>query len=182
LLISAQEMASFSKNGVVSLKKIRDINYYLYKLYVKNKDKFDELLFLKYKICVLNDINKKVSPEYIRLYLKYNYGDKINLSKLQKQDYTIYLQMSKTGGIKNYKKMGFKFEYDRKNKYLHKLWIIADKNGYILPPQKKHYPRMYAALYMAARRRGMKYTEYLEYLGFKIKNRKEYKSAAQIES
>jgi hypothetical protein len=175
LLLSAKEISGFSKNNVVSLKELKGINYYLYKLYLNNKELFDELLLLKHQVCVLNDVNFKRTTEQVRLYLLYHYGRDINISELRKKDFNAYKNMCLTGGVDHFKSLGFNFTYNRKWKYMKKLRSMCDKNGYLLPPKKKHYPRMYNALRTAAYQKGMSYVEYLEYLGFKIKDRKDWK-------
>jgi len=174
LFLSANSIAKTAKNGVVSLKELKQHNYYLYKLYLKNRVIFDELLFLKHSVCVLNDVKFSRNPEQVRLYLLYHYGTDINLSELQIIDKKAYKNICITGGVEHYKQLGFNFTYNRKNKYMNKLRSMCDKNGYLLPPKKKHYPRMYNALKVQAYTKGMSYVEYLESLGFKVKNRKDW--------
>lgn len=174
MFISARAIAELAKNGVVSLKELKSVNFYLYKLYLKNKDKFDEILLLKYNVCVLNDVNVRLSPEYVRLYLLYHYGKNINLSELRKNDWQAYYNICINGGVEYFKKLGFNFTYNHKNKYIEKLKKMVDKNGYLYPPKSDHHPKMYRALYFMARKNGMSYVEYLKHLGFKIKDRKEW--------
>jgi hypothetical protein len=177
LLLSAKEIAGFSRNGVVSLKELKGINYYLYKLYLKNKNLFDELLLINHQVCVLNDVRFRRDTEQVRLYLLYHYGKDINISDLRKTDYKAYKNMCIVGGIDHFKKLGFNFTYNKKHKYMKKLQNMCDKNGFLLPPKQKHYPKMYNALRTAAYMKGMTYVEYLQYLGFKVKDRKGWKDA-----
>jgi hypothetical protein len=174
MLISAQAIAELSKNGVVSLKELKNVNYYLYKLYIKNKEKFDELLLIKHNVCILNDVNVRLSPEYVRLYLLYHYGKDINLTELKKVDWQAYYNICINGGVEYFRNLGFNFTYNKKNKYIEQLKRMADKNGYLYPPKSDRHPKLYQALYFRARSQGMSYVEYLKSLGFKIKDRKEW--------
>lgn len=176
MLISAKAIAAYEKNGVVSLRNLKSSNYCLYKLYIKNKTKFDELLLLDYNVCMLNDLRIRRSKEYTRLYLTYHYGKNIHIPDLNKNDRAIYNSLCNyCGGIEYYKSLGFKFTYERKGKYIPVLDKLVDKNGYLYPPRKDQHHNMYMVLYYSAKKRNMTYVEYLQYLGYKIKDRKEWK-------
>ncbi|HZK27065.1 MAG TPA: hypothetical protein VFD00_05975 [Thermoclostridium sp.] len=177
MLLSTKEIAGFSRNNVVSLKELKGINYYLYKLYLNNKDLFDELLLLNHQVCILNDIRFRRTTEQVRLYLLYHYGKDINISELRRINYNAYKNMCMVGGVSYFRGLGFNFTYDKKFKYIKKLKSMCDKNGYLLPPKQKHYPKMYNALRTSAYNKGMTYVEYLQHLGFKIKDRKDWKDA-----
>lgn len=173
--ISAKAISEYQKNGVVSLKNLKSANYCLYRLYLKHKVKFDELLLLDYKVCILNDLKPITNPESMRLYLTYYYGKKIHIPDLKKERLIYNNLCNICGGIEYFKSLGFKFTYKDIGKYIPVLDNMVDKNGYLLPPRKEYHFKMYMTLYYCARRRNMTYVEYLQYLGYKIKDRKEWK-------
>jgi len=162
-----------NKRGIISLKKLKQQNYYLYKFYLRNKDLIDSKLFLEHGMYILDDIHgQETDGEYLRRYLIYHYGKTVNITELRKKDYNIYCYMFyKCGGVKYFKTLGFKIVYDKKDYVFKELEKRADKDGYIEPIHYKKDYNLYYALYMRAKKQGKSLNEYINELGYKIRER-----------
>lgn len=170
--IMTKRIADLSQNGVVPLKKIKETNFYLYKYYELNKSKMNEILALYYNVAVMNDIFIRKDKEYIRLYLTYHYGKKINVSKFAKEHFSIYRTVCEFGDVPTFlNSLGFEVKYAKKDKFIEKLEKRVNKKGYIVPPYPSEDQRLYDALYKRAKRSGMNIPQYLKSLGFTVKSR-----------
>lgn len=154
-------------NNVLPLSILKNKNYPLFKYYLDNRS------YLKRRLAsdgieVLNDLYKKNTYSNIKLYLRYYYGDKVEMNVLRKNDYTVYNYISKIGPPMDVlTEMGFTPVYVgavRSQEYLiAQLERVADEDGYI---HKIVDPNFYAKLHYKAKKEKLKLKEYLETLGF----------------
>lgn len=167
---STKLLSSLAKNNVLSLSDLRERNYPLFKYFINNYRELKETLE-SYGVEVLNDIYTLNSLNHIRLYLKFKFGELVNLSVLREKHRTVYNYLSKYGNpSKIVLSYGFNIEYSRKtsdNFILRELETLADANNQILSIPD---PELYSKVYYRSRKFGYKnIKEYLKHLGFTYK-------------
>lgn len=159
--------AKYTKNGVISLKNLKKENSPLFKYVMKNYDVVQKNLKDKYHIELLNDIKTRRSKENLRLFLKYTYGDTVDLTSLRKDYKGIYNYLCQDGSVEdNIKKLGLQVTYSSKDlePLLKELKKLA-RDGMI----KSIPPKIYNKLYYLSKKNDMNVNEYLQSLGFQYK-------------
>jgi len=93
-------------NGVISMEVLKKDSPYLYRLLVSNFDTLSPSLLAE----GVEILSKKSD---VRLYLKYHFGNTINLSLLRSEYQTTYRKLSKEGKPREVlERMGFRVEYN----------------------------------------------------------------------
>jgi hypothetical protein len=93
-----QEISEYAKHNVVLLSELRKKNMHLYKFYRSNEKSIETALLEVYNIDVLDDYNSMKDKLQIVKYIKYHFGNEVNLSKLRKEHRTIYNYIVKLHG------------------------------------------------------------------------------------
>lgn len=155
------------KNNVLPLSVLKKRNYPLFKYYMGNRS------FLKRRLAsegveVLNDLHTKNTYSNIKLYLRYYYGDTVEMSVLRKKDSTVYNYISKMGPpMYVVTEMGFKAVYNKsarsQERLLAELERAADEDHYIY---KFSDEKLYGKVYYQSKKAGLTLDDYLETLGF----------------
>lgn len=155
-------------NNVLPLSVLKNKNYPLFKYYLGNRS------YLKRRLAsegveVLNDLYTKNTYTNIKLYLRYYYGDTVEMNVLRKKDRTVYNYISKIGPpMEVLTEMGFTPVYIgpvRSLEYFKaELDRAADEDGYIYKIQDE---KLYAKISYRAKKEKVTIAQYLETLGFK---------------
>lgn len=164
---TARMLSEYADNGVISLNSLKRRKFALFRLLSNNLESLSEALLYEYGIEVLNDTRTRRSPEHVRLFLKWKYGLTVNLSRLKKEDPTIYNYIKSFGKVSDFiKDNGFRAEYDS-------TWTDKD----IVDELYKHSPDgtlksvpsgIYRKVYSRAKRANLTVREYITELGFRF--------------
>ena len=159
----------YVKNNVLPLSVLKKSNYPLYRYAVNNYRLFLSAL-KSHNVSVLNDLKPIKGEQQLNCYLKYFYGEAVNLSVLYINDPGIYKKLAAEGKAEDkLHEMGFEVTYNRKRSMpfiLSELNRIADGNNYIMSISD---PLLYSKLDYRAKKENMTLREYLKSLGFSYK-------------
>lgn len=161
-MVDKKLLAPHIKNGVVSIKSLKQSNPPLSKYVLDNKKSIEDRL----KIKILDDTVAIRGIDNIKSYLLYYYGDTVNLTKLRKETVVIYNNICALGVPEEVvKNMGFKVEYDSKiskDELIEELKAIANEDGVI----RKLNKRLDNKIRYEANKVNKTVREYIEDLGF----------------
>lgn len=164
-------LSSYTRNGVLPLKLLKSKNYPLFK-YVMNNYELVAANLQECGISIMNDLKSKKDLEVIRLYLKYHFGDTVNLTLLRKNHRTIYSYISFQGKVaETIKELGFSIYHEHvssEQDIIEELKQIADTERKI---SQRLEPPLYYKLYYRANKLGLSLKEYTKQLGFIIEER-----------
>lgn len=108
---------------------------------------------------LFDDLHGKRGYEKVRLYLKYHFGDIVNLSEVRKSHRTVYNYIMELG--KPYEvltQMGFEIDYRVRDPEQELAKQVSNLEDGIIPP------KLYQKLYYRARRSNMSVKEYIKLL------------------
>lgn len=155
------------RNGVLSLSYLKKISYPLFKYYINNRSMLKRR-FKQDGIDVLNDLHTKNTYTNIKLFLRFHYGDTVNITVLRAKDKTVYNYISLMG--KPYEvieEMGFHIEYSPSKRSMEyiiaELNRISDDEGFIY---KINDTTLYSKLQSRARKNNNSVKEYVKSLGY----------------
>lgn len=156
------------ENNVLPLSKLKKLNYPLFKYVCKNLNRISTSLKENFEIEILDDVKSLRDKDKIRLYIKYHFGNIVNLSDLRENHRTIYNYITRYGKPRDVlENMGFKIKYDcslSEDQLIEELKTLADENGRI----KKIGSNLYYRVYYRATKSGYNVKEYIESLGFSM--------------
>ena len=162
LVVDKKLLSPHIKNGVLSIKSLKQTNPPLSMYVLDNKESIEDRLNIK----ILNDTVAIRGVDNIRSYLLYYYGDTVNLTKLRKESIVIYNNICALGVPEEVvKNMGFKVQYDSKiskDELVEELKAIANKDGVI----RKLDKRLDNKIRYEANKVNMTVRGYVEKLGF----------------
>ena len=162
LVVDKKLLSPHIKNGVLSIKSLKQTNPPLSMYVLDNKESIEDRLNIK----ILNDTVAIRGIDNIRSYLLYYYGDTVNLTKLRKESIVIYNNICALGVPEEVvKNMGFKVQYDSKiskDELVEELKAIANKDGVI----RKLDKRLDNKIRYEANKVNMTVRGYVEKLGF----------------
>jgi len=151
-------LSSLARNNVLPLSVLRRTNYPLFSYYKSNSVRLSKELD-EQGIMILDDQRGLKSYDKCIMYLLYNHGEKVNLTKLRKENRNIYNYISTFGGISDsLLKEGFIIEYDKFASLDELIEMVKENGNYI---DKKLYDR----LYYHARMKGQSVWELLREYG-----------------
>lgn len=157
-----RKLSSFHKNGIISMKELRTKSPYLFR-YVKSNG--SAALFEETGIQIMNDLSS--CKDIIPLFLRYHYGDIVNLTNLRNKHITVYRHICKLGKpIEYVESLGFKVEFESKlteTQLIEELEKRVDSRGYLQSLTKT----IHNSLSYRASQNSMTVAEYLKLLGFK---------------
>ncbi len=160
-----KRLSSYHKNGVVSLKELKEKNFFLFRYLLKNRGLINSF-FDETGIRVMDDLYSY--KNIISLYLKYHYGDVVNLTDLRSNHQTVYRHICKIDKpILYIQSLGFGVEYGSKcteNQLFNILQHKVDHLGF-LKLDKKTYNR----LAYRAKVKNLTVVQYLNKQGFKCR-------------
>ena len=161
-MVDKKLLSPHIKNGVLSIKSLKQTNPPLSMYVLDNKESIEDRLNIK----ILNDTVAIRGVDNIRSYLLYYYGDTVNLTKLRKESIVIYNNICALGVPEEVvKNMGFKVQYDSKiskDELVEELKAIANKDGVI----RKLDKRLDNKIRYEANKVNMTVRGYVEKLGF----------------
>lgn len=162
-MVDKKLLSPHIKNGVLSIKSLKQFNPPLSKYVLDNKKTIEERFNIEK---VLNDTVAIRGIDNIKSYLLYYYGDTVNLTKLRENTIVIYNNICALGvPEKVVKNMGFKVEYDSKiskDELIEELKAIANEDGVI----RKLNKRLDNKIRYEANKVNRTVREYIEDLGF----------------
>lgn len=161
-MINNKLLSPHIKNGVLSLKSLKQSNVPLH-IYIKdNKQQIENRLNIE----ILDDTVAIRGIKNIKLYLLYYYGDTVNLTNLREESIVIYNNICALGTPEEViKELGFKVVYDSKisqDELIKELRAIANEDGVIERLNK----RLDNKVRYEANKVHMTVREYIEELGF----------------
>lgn len=160
-MVNEQLLEPYIHDNILSLDSLKEGNFPLY-LYV-----CDNIKYVRSSInCEILDESKPIRGySIIRKYLKYNYGDVINVTKVRSDNASIYNNICALGSPEEVlSEMGFVVEYSRKitrDELKNELDAIL-VNGLV----GKLTKRLDNKLRYEANKRGITINQYLDSLGY----------------
>lgn len=153
-----EKLAPYISNNVLSLKKLKDTNYPLYKYISTYKDSYQS-------VDILDDTKVVKGYKEIKKYLKHYYGDEVNISEIRKTNINLYNYIAAIGKPEEViSEMGFSPTYEGKTT---KYSLIKELNEYSKEGKFKALPKyLYNKVYYQATKNKMTVWEYLDSLGF----------------
>lgn len=132
----------FMVNGVVSLKQLKETNYILY-VTVTNPDAKN----LLEDINILDDVNFKYTEHSVYTYIKYYFGDTVDITILRRDHWNKYIYITENlGSVKStLSDWGFDIYYSSRDVE------VKLKQESSSPPSRK----IYNMLYYEAKKRGI---------------------------
>ncbi|ATO48626.1 hypothetical protein P4V86_03730 [Brevibacillus laterosporus] len=155
-------ISKYKRNGIVIFSALKPRNYPLY-LYLKSNLGHLAPSLAEQGVEVLDDSKTLRSYEKIRMFLRYHYGEIVDLSEVRQVYRTVYNYLLELGSPKEVVEgMGFKVQYKSRTidieKDLRKL--RADDGSFPPLPQS-----IYNKVYYRAKKQGVDVKHYLKSLG-----------------
>lgn len=163
---TARLLAEHSQNNVVLLSTIKKANGWLYRAYLDNQKAVDDALLKHYDSEVCDDVTHRSSDKKVRTMIRYLYGDKVNLTDLRTEHWSLYLNLCGIGNPRAVlRSWGFDvcfsstfteetLKQELERRVASDGWLELD-------------PKTYDAVKYRAKRKGLTMQEYLENLGFR---------------
>lgn len=159
-----------SVNGVLPLKKLKKDNYPLFKYVVNNLIRVSKELLDEKGVSILDDRHTLRDPDKIKLYLRYHYGQEVNLSELRLIHRTIYNYLTQISNpLEAVISLGFTPVYNHTNSddmIKSKLQELAYDGNKVRHLKTGFYNR----IYYRANKEGLTVKEYLEKLGYEYRD------------
>lgn len=161
MLKTTQILSKLAHNGVVSMQELRVKNLRLLRLLESNFERIADRLQREYEVSILQDLQPVTDENNIKLFLKYHYGDSVNLTDLRERHRSVYRVLPARDVLKDW---GFEITYDgitTEEMLVAELNRIVKSRGAL-----KINDELYGKLAYRARRAHLTVREYLNSLGF----------------
>ncbi|GEA16837.1 hypothetical protein E308F_30830 [Moorella sp. E308F] len=162
---TAKLLLKYARNGIVSLRHLKQQNYYLFKVVLSNLAVVRDTL-KRNGIEIIDDLVSWCNPETIRYYLQYYYGDTVNLTDLRTAHPAAYKYLSQEGKpYEHLRKLGFNVIYNNTMSEEELVATLASRNE---NGKVKLDRSLYLKLFYRASLKGLDIESYVQQLGFQI--------------